>query len=153
MGLSTAKDLAIVLGTVIGLITFFFGALEYMRQNRQSRVQAFIEMRRRFLETPRFRELLELLASDDERLKQVGVQDKRNFLGFLEEIALMVESDLIKREVAGYMFGHYVSLSRQSKNLWFGLDPGSVYWTVFHRFAEDMEHFAEEAKVPRSLRV
>ncbi|HMS54949.1 MAG TPA: hypothetical protein PKA27_06075 [Fimbriimonadaceae bacterium] len=153
MDLPTAKDIAIILGTLVALITIFFGALEYRRQTRQNRIQAFIEMRRRFLETPRFREMLELLASDDERLREVGVQDKRNFLGFLEEIALMVSSGLLKREVAGYMFGHYVNLSRKSKNLWIGLEPNSLYWTVFHRFAEDMERFEREADVPRSLRM
>jgi hypothetical protein len=153
MNLSTTKDIAIILGTIVALITFFFGALEYLRQSKQHRTQAFIEMRRRFLETPRFREMLELLATDDERLREVGVQDKRNFIGFLEEIALMVESRIIKREVAGYMFGHYVKLCRQSKNLWHGLDPGSLYWTVFHRFASEMEQFEKDAEVPRSFTV
>lgn len=144
--LSVTKDIAIIAGTVIALIGFLFGALEFVRQHRQARMQAFVEMRRRFLETPRFREILDMIAVDDERLRQVSVQDKRNFLGFLEEIALLVRSGVIRREVAGYMFGHYVMLSRRSQNLWHGLDPESMYWTVFHRFADEMERFEEEGK-------
>ena len=152
--LATSKDIAIILGTVVALVTFFFGALEYLRQAKQSRMQAFVDIRRRFLETPRFREILDLLATDDPRLAEVSLQEKRNFIGFLEEIALLVDSRLINRDVVGYMFGHYVLLCRRSEHLWEGLDADSLYWRVFHRFADDMERFAEEGKErTRSLRV
>lgn len=152
--LSVTKDVAIIVGSGVALIGFFFGYLEYQRQIRQSRMTAFLDMRRRFLETPRFRDLLELLATDDPRLAQVSIQDRRNFLGFLEEIALMVESGMIRRNVAGYMFGYYALLCRRSEHFWPGLNPDSLYWQVFHRFADEMERFeTENKKGPGPIRV
>lgn len=152
--LSITKDVAIIVGAGVALFGFAFGYLEYQRQIRQSRLTAFLEMRRRFLETPRFRELLELLATDDKQLESVSIQDRRNFLGFLEEIAIMVESGMIRHEVAGYMFGYYALLCRRSQHFWPGLQPASLYWQVFHRFADEMERFERENKRgPGAIRV
>lgn len=151
--LSFLKDLAIILGGLVALITFLSGVLEYARQGHQQRAQHFVQMRRRFLETPQYREILDLLASDDPTLAQVSIQEKRNFVGFLEEVALMMNSKIINREVAHYMFGYYVLLCKRSKHFWEGLDRESVYWSVFRRFAAEMERLGERgAEPPKSLR-
>ena len=151
--LSWLKDVAIVAGGVIALITFFNGAVEYARQGHQARAQHFVQMRRRFLETPQYREILDLLATDDPALRTVSIQEKRNFVGFLEEVALMVNSRIIRREVAHYMFGYYVLLCQRSENFWVGLDRNSVYWSVFRRFAGDMQSLGERgSEPPKSLR-
>lgn len=150
--LSIAKDAAIVLGTVIALVTFLSGGLEYVRQGHQARAAHFIQMRRRFLETPQYREILDLLASDDPALRESSIQEKRNFVGFLEEVALMVNSGLIRLDVAHYMFGYYVLLCDQSENFWFGLNKQDLYWSVFRRFAATMRersHVREDVKALR----
>jgi hypothetical protein len=134
------KDLAIILAGIVALITFFFGVLEFARQGHQSRASRFVEMRRRFLENLLFRDILNLMATDDPRLREIPIQDRRNFGGFLEEVALMVNSRLIAPEVAHYMFGDYVLLTDRSKNFWHGLDKDGVYWTVFREFAAQMDH-------------
>lgn len=132
------KDLAIILAGAVGLITFFSGMLEYARQGRYKRAEQFVELRRRFLETPLFQHMLNLLPSDSEALCEIPVQDRRNFLGFLEEVALMVNSGLIDRRIAHYMFGYYILLASRSENIWCDLDRGSLYWTVFRDFADSM---------------
>lgn len=134
-----AKDIAIVLGTVVALVTFFSGTWEYVRQGHQHRAQHFVQMRRRFLETPQYREILDLLATNDPALATISVQEKRNFVGFLEEVALMVNSGLIRRDVAHYMFGYYVLLCQRSEPFWEGLDRSSQYWSLFRQFAGEME--------------
>lgn len=148
MNLDYIKDLAIIGAGFIALITFLHGVLEYGRQGHQARAQNFVEMRRRFLENELFRQILNLLATDDPRLEQVPVQDRRNFVGFLEEVALMVNSRLISRSVAHYMFGYYVLLTDQSKHFWQDLDRPSVYWSVFRNLAEKMH--AEAKQTPTS---
>lgn len=145
MDLSVAKDIAIVLGTVVALVTFFSGTWEYVRQGHQHRAQHFVQMRRRFLETPQYREILDLLATDDPGLASISVQEKRNFVGFLEEVALMVNSGLIRREVAHYMFGYYVLLCQRSEPFWHGLDRSSQYWSLFRQFAAEMERQGTKA--------
>jgi hypothetical protein len=147
------KDVAIILAGFVGLITFFTGTLEYVRQGHQQRASRFVEMRRRFLETPLFREILNLLPADDVALRDIPIQDRRNFGGFLEEVALMVNSKLISPRVAHYMFGDYVSLAAKSENFWYGLDRDGVYWTVFRQFARSLDdQRAMEPAEPDALR-
>jgi len=146
------KNWAIIAGGIVGLITFFTGVLEYVRQGRQHRAQNFVQMRRRFLETPQYREILDMLATDDPKLREASVQEKRNFVGFLEEVALMVNSRLIRREVAHYMFGYYVLLTAKSEHFWENLDRGGRYWTVFRSFASDMAQLEKAKEEQEALR-
>ncbi len=132
------KDWAITIAGLIAVVTFLTGFLEYARRGRQERAQNFVQMRRRFLETPQHREILELLQAKDKEIRNISIQEKRNFVGFFEEVALMVNSKLIKRSVAHYMFGYYVLLTSDSEDFWVGLDRESEYWTVFRQFAEQM---------------
>ena len=133
------KDIAIIFGGVVALVTFFSGMFEYIRQGHQHRATHFVQMRRRFLEDPLFRELLNLMATDSPALKNTPIQDRRNLVGFLEEVALMVNSGLIRKEVAHYMFGYYVLLTDRCENFWDGLDRDSQYWSVFRQLAAQMK--------------
>jgi hypothetical protein len=136
--LSEAKDIAIIVAGIIALTTFFTGVLEYARQGSQNRAQNFVQMRRRFMENETFRDVCTMLMTDDPRLRDVPLQDKRNFGGFIEEVALMVNARQIRMETAHYMFGYYVILCWKSENFWEGLDRESIYWTLFRDFAEQM---------------
>jgi hypothetical protein len=150
--LTTIKDWSIVVAGIIALVTFAAATLESIRRGKQERAQNFVQMRRRFLETPQYREILDLLPSDDPRLAEISIQERRNFIGFLEEVALMVNSRLIRKEVAHYMFGHYVLLTHRSKNIWSNLDPKSGYWSVFRSFAEQMDRLeAMQRREPNKL--
>lgn len=136
--LGYVKDLSIVLAGLVAVVTFVSGAWQYARQGRDSRVEHFVTMRRRFLEDPVFRGLLNQLATGDPSVAHAPVQDRRNFVGFLEEVALMVNSRLVRPDVAHYMFGYYVGLVDSSDAFWEGLERDSAYWTVFRRFAADL---------------
>lgn len=144
MTLETIKDISIIFAGAIGLITFATGVLQYMRQGHQVRATQFVEMRRRFLEDPIFRNILNRLATDDPSLSEVPIQDRRNLVGFLEELALMTNSNLIRPKVAHYMFGYYVVLIDNSQHFWTGLDKSSVYWRVFHDFAKAMREMEKD---------
>jgi hypothetical protein len=145
------KNWAIIFGGIFGLLTLATAVLEYVRQGNQHRSQNFVQMRRRFLETPQYRKILDLLAIDSPELKNESVQEKRNFVGFLEEVAIMTNSKLIRREIAHYMFGYYVLLAAKSENFWYGLDRDSQYWTVFRNFAAEMEKMHRESPAPAEL--
>ena len=136
--LSFVKDVSIIIAGLVTLITFMTGVVQYVRQGRQMRASQFIEMRRRFLEESSFRGILNLLATDDVKLKETPIQERRNLVGFLEEVALMVNSGILKPEVAHYMFGYYVLLVDGSENFWHGLNKDSEYWSLFHAFARTM---------------
>jgi hypothetical protein len=150
--LTTIKDWSIVVAGIVALTTFLSGVLEYARQGHNRRAENFLHMRRRFLETPLFRDISNMLQTDDPRLRDLELQDRRNYVGFLEEVALMVESKLLAEEVAHIMFGYYVLLVDRSQHLWDGLDRTGRYWTVFRRFASKMGAM-EAAPVPTRLRI
>lgn len=142
--LSFVKDLSIVVAGVIALVTFATGVFQYIRQGHQNRATQFIEMRRRFLENQTFRNILNLLASDDPMLSEIPVQDRRNLVGFLEEVALMMNSHLIRPRVAHYMFGYYAILIDDSKYFWDGLEKRSIYWRLFHGFVQTMRAMSSQ---------
>ena len=135
MDLSTVKDLSIVIAGAVAFVGFMGGIVEYWRRTRELRADHFIAMRRRFLETPAYKEILDQIVTADPALATSSVQERRNFIGFLEEIGLMVDSRLIRPEVAYYMFGHYVRLADESEFLWAGLDKSGHYWLVFRSLA------------------
>lgn len=137
--LSQTKDLAIILAGIIALFGFINGLLEYTRQGSQNRAQQFVEMRRRFMENATFREICNLLATDDPRLQDMAYQEKRNFGGFLEELALMVNAGVLRIEVAHYMFGYYAIQCWESENFWSNLDRNSIYWSLFRDFVRQLK--------------
>jgi hypothetical protein len=136
--LDYVKDLAIILAGIVAFVSFWTALLEYGRQNHLRRAEQFVQMRRRFLETPLFREILNRIVANDPALAEVPVQDRRNFIGFLEEVALLTNSGLIRPDVAHYMFGYYVLLADHNEPLWTGLDKPSRYWALFRSFADSM---------------
>jgi hypothetical protein len=149
--LATIKDLSIIVAGIVAFIGLVSGAVEYRRRGRQERAQHFLDLRRRFLEDESFRRILNLLATDDEGLTKIPVQERRNLVGFLEEVALMVDSRLIRLDVAHYMYGYYVQLVAKSRHFWDGLDPESPYWAVFRQFADRLRIAAGEPPSAKSL--
>lgn len=151
--LGLVKDVSIIIAGAVTLVTFMTGVVQYIRQGRQHRATQFVEMRRRFLEDPSFREILNLLGTNDARLANLPIQDRRNFVGFLEEVALMVNSQVLSARVAHYMFGYYVLLVDGSEPFWEGLDRASEYWSVFRGFAQTMKtQRGIAARNPQELR-
>ncbi len=146
--LDILKDISIVIAGAIALITFVTGTMEYRRRGKQERAETFVHMRRRFQESPTFRHILDLVTTDDPTLANISIQDRRNLVGFLEEVGLLVNSGLLKPEVARLMFGWYVELVDQSQHFWTGLEPDSDYWHLFRRFAERMRSLKGRPPAP-----
>ena len=138
MHLDTVKDLSIIVGGAIAFITLWQGLFQYGRQNHAARANQFIQMRRRFLEEESFQELLTLIHENCSEISEKPIQDRRNLVGFLEEIALMMNSGLIRPEVAHYMFGYYVLLINDCDAFWKDLDREGDYWAVYRAFVSKM---------------
>jgi hypothetical protein len=83
------------------------------------------------------------MFANDPRLAEISAQDKRDFIGLLEEVALQVNSGLIRPELAHYMFGYYTVKCLESKDFWANLTLDETYWNLFHDFAREMK--AKEA--------
>ena len=133
------KDFAIIVGGLVTIFAFLNGLLEYRRQGMQKRVEHFTQLRRRLKENPAFKEICGLLFTDDLRLAKVNAQDKRDFIGLLEEVALQLNSGLIRPELAHYMFGYYTVKCMESRYFWANLTLDELYWDLFRDFADEMK--------------
>lgn len=147
MDIGTTKDVSIIVGGAIAFLTLWQGLFQYARQNHAARATQFIQMRRRFLEEKSFQELLRMIHDQCTDIATTPIQDRRNLVGFLEEIALMVNSGLIRPEVAHYMFGYYVLLVDDCQPFWDGLDREGEYWAVFRSFAQKMRTMSVKKSV------
>jgi hypothetical protein len=103
-------------------------------------------LRVRFKSDEKFRQICDLLEIDDPALREMPFKAKRDFLGFFEEIALMVNTGLMRKNVAHHMFGYYALRSSNSKNFWSDVNRESYYWAVFFHFVKQMEAIEESFK-------
>src|SRR2546423_15449630 len=105
----TLKDMLTLIvagvGTAVALMTLIKALLEYVQQGRQKRADQFFELKRRLKDNAGFKRIAGQMRQAD--FAKVTFEDKRDFLGLVEEVALVVNSGLIKLEVAHYMFGYY----------------------------------------------
>lgn len=137
------KDISIIVGGLVALMTFVNGILEYSRQGRQKRVDQFMILRRRLKENEQFKFICLLLDTDDAQLLNVSSQDKRDLLGLFEEVALMMNSRLISKDIAHYMFGSYAIQCERSKYFWNNVDHDNLYWSLFRDFVDQMIAYEE----------
>ncbi len=139
MNIAALKDFSIIVGGLVTIFAFVNGLLEYRRQGAQKRVEHFTMLRRRLKENPVFKEICALMFANDPRLASIDPQDKRDFIGLLEEVALQVNSGLIRPELAHYMFGYYTISCLESVHFWANLTLDETYWNLFYDFAREMK--------------
>jgi hypothetical protein len=132
------KDAAALIGSVVALATLIKGTLEYVKQGTLKRAELFFQMEERYA---KFLYLFDMLDhQDDEKIRKqlesLSFEKKLDFLGFYEQLAMMVESGLIRRKVAHYMYGYYAIACLDSDDFWKEEDRNDPYWCLFKNFAE-----------------
>ena len=147
------KDITAVAGTVLALATLLKGVIEYVRQGAQKRAELFTSLQKRFTENHSLDAISDLLEQRSPELMTVAVKDRSAFLRYFEEIALMMQSGLIRKDVAHYMFGYYAIRCWESEYFWgdekqerAGPRRDGPYWHLFRAFAAEMA--ALENKAP-----
>lgn len=139
LNLDQLKDVAEIVGGAIALVTLVRSLVEYTKRGAQDRAARFEELRIRFKSDPMFRKICDLLESDSPELRKVPFKEKRDFIGFFEEIALIVNTGLMKKAVAHYMFGYYALRCWDSQNFWSDVNRDSPYWALFEHFTRQMQ--------------
>lgn len=114
---------------------------------RLKRTEFFLSQHRRLFDDKDLYEVLCLVDADKARLAEEDMWDKkRKFLVFFEEIALLVRSNQIDKNVAFYMFGYYALCARYGENFAEGIDPSREHWCLFYEFSDGAETFLNENK-------
>lgn len=143
MTLDDWRNIAIIIGTFVALVTLMKGIYEYTRQLAQKRSEQYAEMRKRFRESEVISKLIGMLETNDSNLAEVSWSEKVELLGFYEDIALMVNSGIIKRNVAFYMFGYYALRCWESEYFWDDVNRDSPYSSLFRNFVNQMKAIEE----------
>lgn len=153
--------LTIIIATIagaIGLITLIKTILEYRLQGRQKRFDLFDTLKNRLRTDQQLNSITELLEENSIELRNISKMDKYYFLGFYEQIAIAVNSGLIKETVAHYFFGYFARHCWQSDNFWY-LDENTViakeeyYWATFKKFVMKMNAIEERRANPNLFQV
>ncbi len=93
-------------------------------------------MRRKFKENENFKNIAAWIDENDDRLRNISFKAKRDYVGFFQEVALMMNSGLVKRGTALYMFGYFAARCYDSEKFWErGIKKESIYWKLFRNFA------------------
>lgn len=155
------QSVGVISSIIIGASGLYKIYIELKELNKQKQKQAlddecsaqltrtdfFLRQHRRLFDDEQLFSVLSLIDSDDIRLKHERLWDaKRKLLTFFEEIALLVYSNQINKDVAHYMFGYYVLCIVHGKNFAIGIDPSREHWGLLYRFADDSALFLEKNK-------
>jgi hypothetical protein len=85
-----------------------------------------------------FVEISHFLEEDDIQLATLDFEKKRAYLGFFQELSLIMDAGLMREGITYYMFGYYAIRCFESQNFWKGVQRQSLYWGVFTHFANKM---------------
>jgi hypothetical protein len=133
------KLIITIITAIITLIAIIKGYLEYQKSVKQKRVELFIKYRDHLKNDVIFKKILELLeTNNNDEIRNLPRFDRYLFLGFYEEIALLVNSRIMKPEIAHYMFAYYAKLCWENDTFWYDISRESFYWRVFREFVEQM---------------
>jgi hypothetical protein len=135
----TVPETAAVLGGIVATATLVKGLVEYSRGLAARRAEMFLDRRAKLKETPILKELCDLIEVDDPKLREFALKEKLHLTGFFEEIALLVNSAILRTHVAHYMFGYYALRCWESNNFWYGLNRDAKYWALLRDFVVQMK--------------
>jgi hypothetical protein len=137
--LSDLANIATIVGVITDILVFAWGLWTFRRDSALRRAEHFARIRAGFVTTPQLSRTLQLLNADSSELAAEDATNKRILICLLEEVALLLRAELLKTELAYYMFGYAAIRCADSNHLW-GADfkKNKEYWRVFFDFAEDM---------------
>lgn len=136
--LEIIKTVATVGTAVIAAVTILKGYAEYKLSAVQKRVELFEKYHQKLKENETLKRIIGLLDDKSADVRNIPRTDKYFYLGYFEEIALLVNSGVLKPEIAHYMFAYYAKICWTNDNFWHDINRNSIYWRVFREFVEQM---------------
>jgi hypothetical protein len=152
------QALGVVAAVLFGVIGLYKIYHELKRLNEQrkkdhhdketsaklKRTEFFLDQHRRLFDDETLYSVLCLVDADKAELAKEEMWDaKRKFLTFIEEIALLVCSEQINKNVALNMFGYYARCARYGKNFVTGINPAREHWSLFYWFTDEADKFSQ----------
>ncbi|KAF3978155.1 MAG: hypothetical protein HFP77_03355 [Methylococcales symbiont of Iophon sp. n. MRB-2018] len=139
MGIEDAKYLSIILSAIVAILLLIKAIYEYTKSTQLNRTEEFFKLDKQFMGNKNFIKLFSLLDTESSDLKSIDMENKMEFLHFYENIGLMVNSGIMKKHVAHYMFSYYAIRCWESDYFWYELNRESPYWALFVHFVDEMK--------------
>jgi hypothetical protein len=141
---------------MIGIISLIKAIIEFKLQGRQKRADYFDNLKNRLRTDEKLFNITRCLEEDSQDLRNINHLDKYYFLGFFEQIAVGVNSRLIKKNVAHYFFGYFAIRCWESTNFWYLSEQEEIakneyYWNTFKKFVESMKQIESARMKPNHL--
>lgn len=97
MDFELIKNILILPGGLIALLTFLLSYLQHQKQGKQKRVDLYLEMERRLFNNDNFQEIRLLLQKGEPEITRIERKMRSDYVGFFENIAMLMNSKLIKK--------------------------------------------------------
>jgi hypothetical protein len=137
------KDWITLVGVAISSLLFIIAVLSYKKAEKQKRAEHFFKLRDKYNSEEPFLKIRQIIDSADKgEIKsslQLNTDEARRVLGFYEEIAILVNSGLLNKNLAYYMFGYYAINCSEMKIFESYMQGEEKYWMVFTQFVEKMK--------------
>lgn len=133
------KTASLVFALVATGVSFIIAVLNYRQLVKQKKFELYESYRKKLRESEDFREILSLIEKDDIKLRKQSFLKRYQFLGFYEDISIMIKSGLMNPYIAHYMFSYYALSCWKSKNFWCEINRESLYWEEFRKFVFEMK--------------
>jgi hypothetical protein len=146
-----AAGITAIVGVIALIVTVVRAAIEYSKQNLLARFEKYEELSKDWSDDKDVQEIIVLLDDDPQgKLAKIHPSKKVAFVGYYEEIALMLESGLLKKRIAYYMFGYHTIRCYENKSFWTeDMEIESQYWSLFRRFAKQMKKIDDDVRTGR----
>jgi hypothetical protein len=136
------------LGTaMLGVATFVWKVRTDAREAALKRFDKFQEMEK-ISDTVGFKRVVALIYGDEAKPGEqlCDITDKEDFMDFYEQIALLVNSGLMMKQVALYMHGAVAIQAYDSEDFWKDTDDHRTdpYWSLFRDFCVQMKKLRQK---------
>lgn len=152
--LDLIKTIAISGTSIVAIITLIKGYSEYRLSVKQKRSELYETYRKKLKENETISRVVDALENDNVNIADLPRFERYMFLGFYEDIALLMNTKLIKPEIAHYMFGYYAMRCWENDKFWTDINRESHYWRVFKEFVEKMRDLEDnKMTIPENKKI
>ena len=144
-------------GVVVAFFVLIRGFYEYKHKIALECANKFLQMRTKFKETEPYCKIYPLMNATErkkkeskEKLENLKAREIYDFVGFFEELALMMNSKLIPKKVVFYFFGYYILLTRKMTKYFLSNEElKDPLWSVFVDLSDEMRKIGRSYKYKR----
>jgi|GEM_PF-495701 len=147
--MESIANLLTAAGTIVALLALVQAVLEFIDANAIRRYEKFYEMSRRFDENDKIQKVITWLHRPNkdtprcsDEIQGLTMADKESFAGFMEEIYYMMNSNIIRDEVALYTYGYYAKLTLTDPLFYRDIKKSGPY-TVGASSRQELETFCK----------